>query len=104
MAKYVFAYHGGGKPETEAEGKALMERWMNWFGSMGAAVIDEGNPVGQSYMVAKDNVADNGGANPISGYSLIEAESIEAAIEMAKGCPMVQDGTGNVEIAEAMVM
>jgi len=49
-------------------------------------------------------VADDGGANPISGYTVISADSIEAATELAKGCPMVVNGNGSVEVAEAVEM
>jgi hypothetical protein len=104
MPDFVFAYHGGGKPATKEEGEKAMAAWTAWFGKMGAAVVDGGKPVGKSYTVSKKGVADNGGANPISGYSVVRAKDITAAIEMAKGCPMLQDGSGTVEVAEAMNM
>ena len=44
MAKYLFVYHGGDHPETEAEVKEVLDAWGAWMGSMGAAVIDGGNP------------------------------------------------------------
>ncbi|MCV2881737.1 hypothetical protein [Actibacterium sp. XHP0104] len=104
MPKFVFAYHGGKMPETPEEGQKAMAAWQAWFADMGAAVLDGGNPVGQSYTVATGGVADNGGANPISGYSLVEAADMDAAISMAKGCPMVVQGTGSVEVAQAIEM
>jgi len=104
MAKYLFVYHGGKKPQTDTEYTAVMDAWGNWFGSMGAAVIDGGNPVGQSSTVLADgSVAGNGGANPASGYSLIEAGDLDDAIAKAKGCPILKSG-GSVELAEAFDM
>ena len=104
MAKYLFVYHGGKNPTTEEEHKKVMDDWGNWFGTMGAAVIDGGNPAGPSHTVNSDGtVVDNGGSNPASGYSLIEAETLEAALEMAKGCPILQRG-GTVEVAEAVIL
>ena len=44
MAKYLFVYHGGDHPETEAEVKEVLDAWGAWMGSMGAEVIDGGNP------------------------------------------------------------
>jgi hypothetical protein len=103
MAKYLFVYHGGGKPPP-AEAKKVMDAWGAWFGSMGAAVIDGGNPVGQSSTVKPDgSLADGGGANPATGYSLIEASSLQDAHKKAKGCPILAAG-GTIEIAEAMDM
>ena len=67
MAKYLFVYHGGKAPSNPTEGKAVMDAWGAWFGSMGAAVIDGGNPVGASSTVKSDgSLADGGGANPAS--------------------------------------
>ncbi|MCW5705482.1 MAG: hypothetical protein R3D82_11720 [Xanthobacteraceae bacterium] len=104
MAKFVFAYHGGGAPGTPEEVKKVMDAWGAWFGSLGAAVIDAGNPVGKSSTVKKDgSLVEGGGPNPISGYSLIEASSLADAHKKAKGCPILQSG-GTIEIAEAFDM
>jgi len=104
MAKYLFVYHGGKNSETEAEVKKVLDDWGNWFGSMGAAVIDGGNPVGQSSTVNPDgSVSGNGGANPASGYSLIEAGDLDDALAKAKGCPILASG-GSIEVAEAIDM
>lgn len=103
MPKYVFAYHGGKMPETPEEGQAEMQKWHAWFGSMGAAVVDGGNPVGPSKTVSAAGVADDGGSNPLSGYSIVEAASIDAAVELAKGCPICAN-EGSVEVAEAIDM
>ena len=103
MPKYVFAYHGGKMPETPEEGAKEMEKWKAWFAGMGDAVIDGGNPVGKSTTVSGAGVADNGGSNPLSGYSLIEAANLDAAVEIAKACPICSND-GSVEIAEAIDM
>jgi hypothetical protein len=104
MAKYLFVYHGGKQPSNPAEGKAAMDAWGAWFGSMGAAVIDGGNPVGKSSTVRSDgSLVDGGGANPASGYSLIEASSLQDAHKKAAGCPLLKAG-GTIEIAQAMDM
>lgn len=102
MSKFIFAYHGGQKPETEAEGAAVMARWHAWFEAMGEAVIDRGNPVGLSTTVSEAGVVNDGGANPLSGFSIIEADDLETAIALAKNCPII--GSGSVEIAETMQM
>ena len=80
MAKYLFIYHGGEHPETEAEVKEVLDAWGAWMGSMGAAVIDGGNPVGMSSTINADgSVSDNGGSNPASGYGLFEASDLDDA-------------------------
>jgi len=100
MARYLFVYHGGSPPESEEEGRRAMEAWGQWFASMGDDVVDGGNPVGASTTVTSDGgVIDNGGANPVSGYSLIAAKNLEDAIAKAAGCPILSSG-GSVELAE----
>lgn len=103
MAKFVFAYHGNGMPDTPEEGEKLMAAWGAWMGGMGDALVNGGAAVGLSKTVSQSGVEDNGGANPISGYSVVEAADIDAAIEMAKGCPILQSG-GSVEVAPELEM
>jgi len=104
MAKFLFVYHGGKPPATPADVKKVMDAWGAWFGSMGASVIDGGNPVGKSYTVKSDgSLSEDGGANPASGYSLIEAPNLSEAHKKAKGCPIVSNG-GSIEVAQAMDM
>ena len=104
MAKYLFVYHGGKNPESEAEVAEVLDAWGTWFGSMGAAVVDGGNPVGMSSTINPDgSVTDNGGANPASGYSLVEAPDLDDAIAKARGCPILASG-GSIELAEAIDM
>lgn len=104
MPDYIFAYHGGGKPSTPEEGEKVMAEWMAWYGEMGDNVKNPGNPVGLSKTVSTSGVANDGGANPLSGYTIVAAGSIEEACDMAKGCPMVKDGSGSVEVAEVIEM
>ena len=104
MPKFVFAYHGGKMPQTEEEGARVMADWVAWFESLGAAVIDGGNPVGLSSTVHSDgSVSNDGGSNPLSGYSLIQAEDLEQAIDLARACPILK-AQGSVEVAEAIDM
>ena len=104
MAKYLFVYHGGGTAESDEELKESMDAWGQWLGGMGAGVIDGGNPVGDSSTVLADgSVKNDGGANPASGYSLIEASDLDDALAKAKGCPILTVG-GSVEVAEAFDM
>ena len=104
MPKFIYVYHGGMAPSNPDEVAKVMKAWTDWYESMGPAVVDGGNPVGMSKTVTKGGVADNGGANPVSGYTLVDAPDIAAAVKMAKGCPMVKDGSGSVEVAECLDM
>lgn len=77
-----------------------MKAWKEWFVSIGDAVIDGGNPVGKSSTIKSDgSVINDGGVNPTGGYSIIQAENLNEALGLAKGCPILQHG-GNIEIAD----
>ena len=104
MSKYLLAYHGGSMPETEAEQAAVMEAWGQWFGSLGDAVVDGGAPVGAATTIAADgSTSSGGGANPVSGYTLLTASDLDAAVTLAKGCPVLASG-GSIEVAETIEM
>ena len=103
MPKFVLAYHGAPKFKSKEEGMAHMVAWREWSQGMGDAVVDPGMPVGVSKSITADGVEDGGGSNPLSGITIIQADTMEAAIELARPCPHVSAG-GSIEIAEAMDM
>lgn len=105
MPKYILAYHGGsGMSDDPAEIEKVMAEWGAWFGALGEAVVDGGNPVAATRTVGPDgSVTDGGGANPLTGYSLISADDLDSAVAHAKGCPVLGNG-GSVEVAEAVDM
>lgn len=105
MSKFVFAYHGGSDmPESASEQATIMEAWGQWFGALGTAVVDGGAPIGAARTVAPDGSATaGGGTNPLTGYSVVEADDLAAATEMARGCPVLANG-GSVEVAETIDM
>ena len=102
MPDFIYAYHGGKKPESPEEGADLMARWHAWLGSLGEAAVTPGNPVGMSKTVSASGVTDNGGSNPLSGYSIVRADDIAAAIALTEGCPHLDHGT--IEVAEIIEM
>lgn len=103
MQKYILAYHGGKSFETKEQGAKHMKDWKAWSASLKEAMIDPGMPVGPSKTVTDNGIIDDGGSNPLSGITIIQAENIEAAIAMAQQCPHVQIG-GSIEVAQAMQM
>ena len=101
MGKYVLAYKGGGMGETEAEQQEAMTQWMNWFGSLGDAVVDGGTPFGSSSSIASDGTVSTGAASDLTGYSIISADGLSEACDMAKGCPVLSSG-GTIEVYESL--
>src|SRR5438132_639000 len=100
MPNYLLVYHGGKMPDTPESQAKVMEAWGAWMGGLGPNLVDGGNPVGQARTVAADGAVSNGGgANPASGYSVIKADNLDAAVAAARGCP-VRQGGGSIEVCE----
>ena len=100
MTTFLLAYHGGGVPDSAEEEARQMGAWSAWYEGLGDAVIDAGNPIGRRTTILADgSVTDDGTADPVSGFTIVEAGDMEAAIEMARGCPILASG-GRIEIGE----
>ena len=91
MTKYLLVYYGG---QIETDPKLVeksMAKWMKWFTDLGQAVVDGGAPTQPGKMVSSSGVK-SVGAKPVSGYSILQAKSLDAAIAMAKSHPDIAEG------------
>jgi hypothetical protein len=95
---YVLVYHGGSMPESPEEGAQVMKAWTDWFATLGAAVVDGGNPASQTKRIAADGSVSDDPSGP-SGYSVIAADSLDQAVELAKGCPVLAGGA-SIQVVE----
>ncbi len=102
MSNYAFAYYGEPKFKSPEDGAKYKEKWMAWMGSLGKALVNPGVPLKRGKTVNSDGVSDDNRSNRLTGYSLVEADSLDAAVEMAKTCPHLEHGT--IDVAEAMEM
>src|SRR5688572_9712286 len=96
-------YSGGGMPESEEEGQRVMAAWGQWYGNLGEKVVDGGNPFGPSMSVAADGKTSQGPPSNLSGYTIVSADSMDAATAMAKDCPILDSG-GRVDVYETFRM
>ena len=102
MANYLLVYHGGTPMDDNAtpeQRQAVMAAWAAWFQKVGGGIVDVGNPISRSWTLANDGTSDNGGSNPATGYSVISADSMQAALELVVGCPQLAAG-GTVQLCE----
>ena len=101
MANYLLVYKGGGgMAQTEAEREKIMADWGQWFGGLAQALVDGGNPFsGQASTIGSDKSVKPGASSELSGYSILKADNLEAATNLAKGCPVLSGG-GTVEVYE----
>ena len=102
MSNFLFAYKGGSMAETAEAQEAAMKAWMDWFGTLGSAVVDGGAPFGASTAVQAGGARGSASAG-LGGYSVIQADSLDLAAKLAEGCPVFSAG-GTVEVYEALAM
>lgn len=102
MAKFLFVYYGGHQFKSKEEGMAHMGKWRAWMKGLGDAVIDPGMPVGPSKTVSSNGISDSSGV-ALSGITIVQAETLDQALEMAAKCPHVDIG-GTIDVAQAMDM
>src|SRR4051794_29069025 len=54
MANYLLTFHGGSMPQSKEEQDQVMSAWTSWFGSLGDALVDGGNPVSKAKAISPD--------------------------------------------------
>ncbi len=94
MANFLLLYSGGSMPETPAEQESVMQAWTAWFGKLGSNLVDAGNPFTPhaKSISSEGTVSDDPVGELASGYSVIKADSLDAAVATARECPVLQGG------------
>ena len=105
MANFLLLYSGGAAP-SPADREKIMAEWGGWFGKLGDKIVDAGNQFGHAKNLSNGGSVHEGSAvSPAAtGYSILKADSLNSAADLAKGCPVLKSG-GKVtvyEIAPAM--
>ncbi len=110
MSEYLLLFRGGdqstmdnGSPE---EMQAHMQKWMKWMG----ALKEQGKLIGAQPLVRTGKVVSGSkkaltdgpymeGKEMVGGYLACKADSYEEAVEIANGCPILEED-GIVEVRE----
>jgi hypothetical protein len=93
MSTYVLSFRGKSDRASDPEQEAA---WGQWFGEIGDSIVDFGNRIGRA-----TTLGETAPSTVLSGYMLIKADSYDAAVALAKGCPGLAHG-GAVEIGETV--
>lgn len=103
MPQYMISYLGGNQPSTPEEGKKHFAKYKEWLASLGDSAVSPANPLKNTSTVNPDGTISTESTTSMSGYTIIEADSIEAALEIAKACPFLDIG-GSLEVSELAKM
>jgi len=108
MNEFVFLYRGGDRPASHDQGRQVTQKWMAWLKDLAGKghVVDRGQPLERSGKLVRPGKSVTDGPfaetkDVIGGYTLIKANDIVHAAELAKGCPILERG-GHVEVRPVM--
>ena len=103
MPQYILTYLGGNQPSSPEEGRRHFTQYMEWLSSLGDLAISPANPLKNTSTVNSDGSVTAGGATTMSGFAIIETDSMDAALSIAKACPFLDIG-GSLEVSELIEM
>lgn len=108
MAKFMILYQSpvsGSeqmKNATPEQMKASMDAWIGWKEQAGEGVFEFGMPLETGKLVTKDSITD--GRLPVSGYSIVQAASLEEAAGLMQTHPQLQRPGASIEVLEFLTM
>ncbi|AMG31347.1 hypothetical protein AL542_14020 [Grimontia hollisae] len=103
MPKFMMTYLGGNPPATPEEGQKHFADYQAWLKALGDKAISPANPLKGTVCVAPDGSVTEGGKTSMSGFTIIEANSLDEALNAAKTCPFLTIG-GTLEVSELVEM
>jgi hypothetical protein len=111
MSEFIYLYRGGRRAESPAEGEQIIQKWTAWLQDLTSKghIKDRGQPLelegrvvrGKQRAVSDGPYPDSG--QNVSGYTVVEANDLAQATELAAGCPIF-DRDGAVEVRPVMHM
>jgi hypothetical protein len=102
MPTFLITYHGAMEmpPSPEARDQ-MMSAFMAWAGTVGDKMVDPGSPLGPSKVVTSDGATDGKASGEVGGYTIITADSLDAAVTAVTGHPFLGRG-GTLQVSEAI--
>ena len=106
MAKFLFVYRGGSaamRKMTPEEMQQSMQKWGAWIaeGMQKGWMLDAGDGLTEEGRIVKAKAVTDGpfveSKEIVGGFSIVQAETVDAAAELAKGCPGLLSGS-SVEV------
>ncbi len=110
MKEYLLLFRGGDSEmaaQSPEQSQAHMQRWMEWMGNLGKegkfVSAQPLNKAGKTVTGDKKIISDGPfmeGKEIVGGYLICKTDTIEDAVEISKGCPLLEFSTGIVEVRE----
>ncbi len=101
----IMRHEDGSKIASPEQMQIWMKQTMDWIGNIAAQNKFSGGtglPFDDARVVRPNNIVTNGPfgdiKETIGGYIIVKADSLEEAVEFAKGCPVLQGEGNSVEV------
>ena len=113
MKQFMYLLRGGEDMSNYSpeQMEAHMGEWKAWMGGLAqAGKLAGGLPLSKEgkQVTSKAGVPTDGpfaeGKEVVGGYLIVNAENMDEAIEISRGCPIFVGETANVEVREIMDM
>lgn len=108
MSQFLYLYRGGQRERTPEQSEQLMQKWLAWMKELTTSgnLKDPGQPLEEEGKVVRDRSTITDGPfaeakDLVGGFTLVEAETLARAAELARGCPIFEVG-GSVEVRPVM--
>jgi hypothetical protein len=107
MKEFIYLFRGGKTSDaSDAELDAHERAWDDWMdGLEDEGVLIDGLPMKNDVVIVNKEGATVHGfddTNSVTGYLILEAPDLDAAVDMAQGCPIFDfDGTVEVRALES---
>ena len=98
MSRFLVTYHGSGMPDDPALIEQAKAAFGSWVAGAGDAIVDPGAPVNMVTQVATEGATE---AVQIGGYSIIQADSVDAAKAVLSSHPYVARG-GTLQVNQIL--
>jgi hypothetical protein len=95
MSSYVLAFRSPEDRVVDADEEAA---WGQWFQQIGASVVDFGHRVGRVRTLGPGT-----DGRVLAGYVVVGADTLDAAVALAQGCPGLRHGA-SVEVGATVEM
>jgi hypothetical protein len=115
MSEFTYLFRGGLSSASPEQREQHLGKWMAWFTELGkkGVISDPRNPpghplenVGKVVRGTQKNVTDGPYAEAkdiVGGYILVNARDLAHAVEISKGCPILEAG-GSVEVRPVQML
>ncbi len=105
MARYMLLYTGGmGMDVAPEDQERITEEWGAWYAKLGDSILDGGAPFGAYKNLTGNGVGDGPLRDaPATGYTVIEADSLDAAVAACDGHPHLSH-QGELQVFECIDM